>query len=102
MGKVRLAYANNLQDSGKQLIDDDMRFLWITDFPLFEKDENGVLQSAHHPFTAPHPEDLHLLESSPEKVSGISIFFKFKCFYLIFIFGNLYYVKNSIFSDSKI
>lgn len=41
-------------------------FLWVTDFPLFEKDEEtGNYQSLHHPFTSPHVEDLHLLESDP-------------------------------------
>lgn len=75
LGKVRLEYASHLQNDGKQLIDDAMHFLWITDFPLFEKDENGDLQSAHHPFTAPHFEDLHLLNSSPEKVSQNSFSF---------------------------
>lgn len=45
-------------------------FLWVVDFPLFlPKEENpGELESAHHPFTAPHPSDTHLLYSAPEKV----------------------------------
>ena len=42
-------------------------FLWVTDFPMFEKDANtGSLGAVHHPFTAPMPEDLPLLESAPE------------------------------------
>jgi aspartyl-tRNA synthetase len=45
------------------------RFLWITDFPLFEKDPvTGALSSVNHPFTAPHPDDLPLLETAPERV----------------------------------
>ncbi len=33
-------------------------FLWVEDFPLFERDpESGALVFAHHPFTAPHPDD---------------------------------------------
>jgi aspartyl-tRNA synthetase len=37
-------------------------YVWVTDFPLFELDGNtGKLQSTHHPFTAPHPDDLPLL-----------------------------------------
>ena len=45
---------------------DSYAFLWVTDFPLFEWDqEEKRLQSAHHPFTMPHPDDLHLLESNP-------------------------------------
>ena len=52
------------------LIDKEkLAFLWVTDFPLFERDEaTGALSSAHHPFTSPRPEDLDKLESEPEKV----------------------------------
>jgi aspartyl-tRNA synthetase len=41
--------------------------LWVTDFPLFEWNE-GRLDPAHHPFTAPRPEQLELLESDPARV----------------------------------
>lgn len=49
----------------EQKVDDDVyQFLWIVDFPLFlRNDANGELETAHHPFTAPHPDDIHLLES---------------------------------------
>ena len=41
-------------------------FCWIVDFPLFEVDpETGAHVPAHHPFTAPHPEDREKLESHP-------------------------------------
>lgn len=44
-------------------------FVWITDFPMFERDgETGRLVAMHHPFTAPKEEDLHLLETDPLKV----------------------------------
>jgi aspartyl-tRNA synthetase len=43
-------------------------FLWVTDFPMFERDAHtGALGAVHHPFTAPLAEDVHLLESAPEK-----------------------------------
>ena len=41
-------------------------FCWIVDFPLFELDpETGRHAPAHHPFTAPHPDDIGRLESDP-------------------------------------
>ena len=48
-------------------------FLWVVDFPLFDKDPaSGKLGAVHHPFTAPHPDDLGLLQSSPEKVRALA------------------------------
>jgi aspartyl-tRNA synthetase len=45
------------------------RFLWVVDFPQFEYSEQEKRWvAAHHPFTSPHPADLHLLESDPGKV----------------------------------
>ena len=41
-------------------------FAWIVDFPLFEPEpETGRPVFAHHPFTAPHPEDVERLDSEP-------------------------------------
>jgi len=41
-------------------------FCWVVDFPLFEPDpETGKPVFAHHPFTAPHPEDVRKLDSEP-------------------------------------
>jgi len=47
----------------------DYRFLWVTNFPMFEWDE-GEKQwmAAHHPFTSPHEEDMGLLEAGVESV----------------------------------
>jgi len=43
--------------------------LWVVDFPLFEEDEEtGELHAMHHPFTAPKPTHLTLLESQPKTV----------------------------------
>jgi aspartyl-tRNA synthetase len=47
--------------------DGEYRFLWVTDFPLFEKDSgSGALGAVHHPFTSPLPEDVPLLDTTPE------------------------------------
>jgi aspartyl-tRNA synthetase len=48
-------------------------FLWVTDFPLFAKDPaTGQLGAVHHPFTSPHPDDLDLLNSSPESARALA------------------------------
>ena len=52
---------------------DDSKFnlLWVTDFPMFEKDdETGELKAMHHPFTNPKGEDIPLLDTEPEKVKA--------------------------------
>ncbi|MCJ1908726.1 aspartate--tRNA ligase [Planococcus ruber] len=57
---------------GKELglIDNSVyKFLWITDWPLFEYDEKeGRYFAAHHPFTMPFEEDIDKLESDPQNV----------------------------------
>ena len=46
-----------------------LEFVWITEFPLFERSkETGEVTAAHHPFTSPRPEDLPLLTSEPMRV----------------------------------
>jgi aspartyl-tRNA synthetase len=47
-------------------------FLWVTDFPMFIREQNGTLSSVHHPFTAPHPDDIGLLDSAPEKARALA------------------------------
>ena len=47
-------------------------FLWVTDFPMFIREQNGTLSSVHHPFTAPNPDDIELLDSAPEKVRALA------------------------------
>ncbi len=47
----------------------ESRFVWVTDFPMFDKDPaTGALSAVHHPFTAPAVEDLALLDTAPERV----------------------------------
>jgi aspartyl-tRNA synthetase len=53
--------------------DPPYRYLWISDFPLFEGlDDEGNPIAAHHPFTMPHPDDLDLLETDPLRVRSQS------------------------------
>jgi aspartyl-tRNA synthetase len=45
-----------------------LNFLWVTDFPMFERDAvTGALGPVHHPFTSPMPADMPLLDSAPER-----------------------------------
>ncbi|HEX6250669.1 MAG TPA: aspartate--tRNA ligase [Gemmatimonadaceae bacterium] len=46
--------------------------VWVTDFPLFDRDEHGALTPMNHPFTSPHPDDLMLLGSAPEKARALA------------------------------
>jgi aspartyl-tRNA synthetase len=74
-GLLRLALAQKYADKHgifKKTGDPakDYRFLWVTNFPMFEWDE-GEKQwmAAHHPFTSPHEEDMALLEQGVESVN---------------------------------
>jgi aspartyl-tRNA synthetase len=62
LGKLRNHLANTLG-----LLDKDIfNFVWITDFPLLEwDDEEKRWAAVHHPFTAPMDDDLEYLESDP-------------------------------------
>lgn len=47
-------------------------FLWVTEFPLFEKTDDGGLTAKHHPFTLPMEEDIEYLDNEPEKVRAVA------------------------------
>jgi aspartyl-tRNA synthetase len=62
MGAVRLKLAEMLNVKKEE----GFRFLWVTDFPLFEADgKTGAPTPSHHPFTSPRLEDVAKLESEP-------------------------------------
>lgn len=71
---VNASLGNLRNKLGKELelIDEDKyNFVWITDWPLFEYDEDEErFVAAHHPFTSPKKEDIELLETTPEKVKA--------------------------------
>ncbi|KAM6948739.1 aspartate--tRNA ligase, mitochondrial [Aplochiton taeniatus] len=73
LGKLRLQCAELLGERGVSVRESAaFHFLWVLDFPLFlpKEAQPGELESAHHPFTAPAPEDAHLLHTQPHKVRG--------------------------------
>ncbi len=50
----------------------DHAFCWVVDFPLFERDPaGGTPVPAHHPFTAPHPDDVARLDRDPEAIRAL-------------------------------
>lgn len=69
LGALRLKLGKELD-----LIDESQfNFLWVTDWPLLEYDEeDNRYYAAHHPFTMPFKEDLDMLETEPGKVRAIA------------------------------
>ena len=64
LGALRLTVAKRLG-----IIPDKFNFLWITEFPFFEyNEETGNWDAMHHPFTSPLDECIQYLETAPEKV----------------------------------
>ena len=64
LGALRLTVAKRLD-----IIPEQYNFLWITEFPFFEyNEETGSWDAMHHPFTKPLDECIQYLDSSPEKV----------------------------------
>ncbi len=69
IGDLRLQLGGrfNLRESGER------KFLWVVDFPMFEFNaEEKRLFAVNHPFTAPNPEDLKLLDSEPLKARALA------------------------------
>ena len=65
IGNLRLEVANRLNFRDPNVF----KPVWVTDFPLFEFDEETETYHAmHHPFTSPKIEDLELLNSDPKSV----------------------------------
>lgn len=65
LGNLRLEIARQLELLDKN----EYKFLWVTEFPLLEwNEEAGRYTAMHHPFTMPMEEDLHLIDTEPGKV----------------------------------
>ena len=65
LGNLRLELARQLDLLDKNVY----KFLWVTEFPLLEwNEEAGRYTAMHHPFTMPMEEDLHLIDTDPGKV----------------------------------
>jgi aspartyl-tRNA synthetase len=63
LGALRLHLGRQLG-----LMTDEYKFLWVARFPLLEwNEEDQRYYAAHHPFTAPLPEDAHLLKTAPAR-----------------------------------
>ncbi|OJT10490.1 Aspartate--tRNA(Asp/Asn) ligase [Trametes pubescens] len=78
LGRLRLALSETAQRNGDLVLDDEPKFLWVTEFPLFTRaDEDkdflahGRWSSSHHPFTAPMWEDIEKMHAGQvEEVRG--------------------------------
>ncbi|MCH8928039.1 MAG: aspartate--tRNA ligase [Candidatus Marinimicrobia bacterium] len=67
LGALRLEIGKKLE----LVTSDEFVPLWVTDFPMFELDEDtGKYTAMHHPFTSPQTEDLDFLESEPLRVKA--------------------------------
>jgi aspartyl-tRNA synthetase len=63
VGQLRLELAKKFADKHKRFeqtgTEADYKFAWVTDFPMYEWDEQAkVWNAAHHPFTSPHEDDI--------------------------------------------
>jgi aspartyl-tRNA synthetase len=64
LGQIRLETAQ-----ARGLAREGWEFLWVTEFPMYERDEGeGRWTAVHHPFTSPMPEDMEFMKSDPGRV----------------------------------
>ncbi|XP_060654062.1 aspartate--tRNA ligase, mitochondrial isoform X1 [Drosophila nasuta] len=72
LGRIRLDYQEFLVENAKAKKSYDFRFLWVIDFPLFERNNvTKQLESVHHPFTAPLVDDLDKFATSCDNLETI-------------------------------
>jgi aspartyl-tRNA synthetase len=72
-GLLRVALGQKYAAKHRLFQRGDFRFLWVTNFPMFEYDEaDRRWVAAHHPFTSPHEEDMDKLESDPAMVRALA------------------------------
>ena len=63
LGQVRISIAKKLG-----MVDENLYAVcWVTDFPMFEVNDDGSMQACHHPFTSPRLDQLEILDSDPSK-----------------------------------
>uniref|UniRef100_A0A0A1X7W5 Aspartate--tRNA ligase, mitochondrial n=2 Tax=Zeugodacus cucurbitae TaxID=28588 RepID=A0A0A1X7W5_ZEUCU len=66
LGRIRLDYHNFLSDNLNR-VSKENKFLWVVDFPMFARnEETNQLESVHHPFTAPHPDDMEVFMNAKD------------------------------------
>jgi aspartyl-tRNA synthetase len=68
LGRLRIEAAKHADI----IPENEFKFTWVTEFPLFETNEAGRLVPMHHPFTSVLPEDVDLLDTDPGKARAVA------------------------------
>jgi aspartyl-tRNA synthetase len=72
-GALRVELARKYAERHMAFRKGGFHFVWVTDFPMFEWDENEKRwNAAHHPFTSPHERDMEKLDSDPGAVRALA------------------------------
>jgi aspartyl-tRNA synthetase len=72
-GQLRLALGQKYAERHGAFKKGNFRLVWVTDFPMFEWDEEEKRwNAAHHPFTSPHEHDMDKLDSDPGGVRALA------------------------------